>query len=220
MAVSGTATERPRRKEGGQSANPGSFLRSSKRRAQRQAETLAPERGKRPSTSHRNHDIQERILGLCFPQFAKRGEVLGVALATVEAVSGERDICLAIVDKIKETGLKFLKRRNSVGGGRKKTQVSRLVGQSLAALGHSIRLQILETLLVGPAVYRTLQKVTGLKAGPLYHHVNQLRLSSLILPKQRDLYELTRAGRNLILFALALEPFLKDRRRRPLAAAV
>jgi predicted transcriptional regulator len=82
-------------------------------------------------------------------------------------------------------------------------------------MGHAQRVTLLVKLLEGPATYAALQKVTKSKVGPLYHHINQLRLAGLILPKQRDLYELTRAGRNLILTAIAAGPLLKDRRRRP-----
>lgn len=78
-----------------------------------------------------------------------------------------------------------------------------------------MRLKILLKLLEGPATYRGMQKTTKLKAGPLYHHINQLRLSGLILPKQRDLYELTRGGRNLMLIAMAAAPLIADSRRRP-----
>jgi hypothetical protein len=85
----------------------------------------------------------------------------------------------------------------------------------LAALASEHRLRILGKLLEGAATYRSLQKVTGLKAGPLYHHIANLRLASLVAPKQRDLYELTRAGRNALLAALVLGPLAKDRRRRP-----
>jgi len=74
-------------------------------------------------------------------------------------------------------------------------------------------------LLEGPGTYRALQKVTKLKAGPLYHHVSQLRLAGLILPKQRDLYELTRGGRNLILTVAAVGGLIRDGRRRPVAAS-
>jgi DNA-binding transcriptional ArsR family regulator len=85
----------------------------------------------------------------------------------------------------------------------------------LAALASEHRLRILSKLLEGAATYRSLQRVTGLKAGPLYHHIANLRLASLVAPKQRDLYELTRAGRNVLLAALVLGPLAKDRRRRP-----
>ena len=87
----------------------------------------------------------------------------------------------------------------------------------MAAVGHEARARILAKLLEGPAIYRALQKVTKLAAGQLYHHIAQLRIAGLILPKQRDLYELTRGGRNLILVVRAMEPLIRDRRRRPLA---
>lgn len=87
--------------------------------------------------------------------------------------------------------------------------------RAFAAAGHPVRGKVLHLLLAGPATYRKLQKATHLHAGPLYHHVNQLRLAGLLLPKERDLYELTRGGRNLILTMLAVGPLLKDRRRRP-----
>jgi hypothetical protein len=85
----------------------------------------------------------------------------------------------------------------------------------LAAVGHPQRLRILVKLLEGPATYRSLQKVTGLKAGPLYHHVSQLRMATLIGPRQRDLYELTRAGRNVTLVALLIGSLARDGRGRP-----
>ena len=105
------------------------------------------------------------------------------------------------------------------GGGTTKRRAVAAVGRTCAALAaaaHHKRTALLCKLLEGPATYRALQKTTQLKPGPLYHHINQLRLAGLILPKQRDLYELTRGGRNLILVALAAAPLFKDGRRRPL----
>lgn len=93
--------------------------------------------------------------------------------------------------------------------------VSILAG-TLAAAGHVARLRILDLLLAGPATYRALQRCTGCKVGPLYHHVHHLRLAGLILPKERDLYDLTRGGRNVMLCARALETLALDRRPRPL----
>jgi predicted transcriptional regulator len=83
-------------------------------------------------------------------------------------------------------------------------------------VGHRDRGKIMAKLLEGPATYRSLQRVTRLKPGPLYHHINQLRLAGLMLPKQRDVYELTRGGRNLILAVMAMGRVTADVRRRPL----
>lgn len=106
---------------------------------------------------------------------------------------------------------------SSAGKGalRRASGVSDEVCHALAAVGHAARAKLLCKLLKGPATYRALQRATRLKAGPLYHHINHLRLARLILPKQRDLYELTRGGRNLILSVLALGLVIRDGRRRP-----
>lgn len=98
---------------------------------------------------------------------------------------------------------------------RKTGAVGPEVCQALAAVGHQSRAKLLCKLLDGPATYGSLQRVTKLKAGPLYHHINHLRLARLILPKQRDLYELTRGGRNLILSVMVLATVIRDGRRRP-----
>jgi len=101
------------------------------------------------------------------------------------------------------------------GKSRKRLKLSAGTCRALAAAGHPVRAVILAKLLEGPATYQALQKATKATTGPLYHHINQLRLAGLILPKQRDLYELTRGGRNLLLAAACAEPLIKDRRRRP-----
>jgi len=75
----------------------------------------------------------------------------------------------------------------------------------LDALAHPQRVQILVKLLGGEATHRSLSKATGLKAGPLYHHLRELRMAGLIGPKVRDLYVLTARGDRAILAALAME---------------
>ncbi len=73
----------------------------------------------------------------------------------------------------------------------------------LAAVGHPVRLKLLIHLLGGPAVYRDLCRVSGTASGPLYFHLNRLRLLDLVRAVERDLYELTVTGRNLIAAVLA-----------------
>ncbi len=101
------------------------------------------------------------------------------------------------------------------GAGTRRRRLSGTLCRAMAAVGHPQRGRILCKLLEGPATYQSLQHLTKLKAGPLYHHVGELRMAGLMLPKQRDLYELTRAGRNVILAALALGSLVRDGRRRP-----
>lgn len=77
------------------------------------------------------------------------------------------------------------------------------LARMLAAIAHPQRLTILFRLLACEATHQTLAKATGLKAGPLYYHLRELRSAGLIGPKVRDLYVLTSSGTRLILAAVA-----------------
>lgn len=76
-----------------------------------------------------------------------------------------------------------------------------------SALGHPQRIKLLATLLAGSATYKELRLATGLLAGPLYHHLDELRAAGLIGPRRRDIYELTLNGTNAFLAALCFEGF-------------
>jgi len=84
----------------------------------------------------------------------------------------------------------------------------RFDGRALAALltgvAHAQRLAILGELLRGSATYAQLVKATGQASGPLYHHINKLRLSGVVRPAARDLYELTPLGEDVTLALMAL----------------
>lgn len=79
------------------------------------------------------------------------------------------------------------------------------LSRRLATVAHGQRLAMLCELLAGEATHKALAKLTGLKAGPLYYHIRELRSAGLIGPKVRDLYTLTRRGRRMILGVLAVE---------------
>ncbi len=79
------------------------------------------------------------------------------------------------------------------------------VARLLTAMAHPKRIQILLKLLGGEATHKLLARTTGLKPGPLYHHLRELRMAELIGPKVRDLYVLTPAGSRAILAAIAME---------------
>ena len=78
------------------------------------------------------------------------------------------------------------------------------VAKVLNVLGSPHRIRILLALAGGAVTYRHLVKSTGLKAGPLYHHVNQLRLGGLARPRERDLYEITARGTQRLLMAAGM----------------
>lgn len=75
----------------------------------------------------------------------------------------------------------------------------------LASAAHPKRLMILMKLLGGEATKELLTKATGLKAGPLYYHLRELRSAGLIGPKVRDLYVITDKGSRLALSLLAVD---------------
>lgn len=75
----------------------------------------------------------------------------------------------------------------------------------LAAVAHPQRLSILLKLLSGEATHKLLAKATGLKAGPLYYHLRELREAEMIGPRVRDLYVLTKQGKRVILSVIAME---------------
>jgi len=68
------------------------------------------------------------------------------------------------------------------------------VAELLASAGHPTRLRILLTLMTGPSGYRELCNVTSLASGPLYHHINQLRMAEMIILPRRNQYQITKTG--------------------------
>ncbi len=139
-----------------------------------------------------------------FPSL-RRGDGCGAVLHVAERSGGTWDQGVGTCEISLSAG------RRPAG---RSPRISPRTCRALAAFSHPARARLMLKMLEGPATYRALQKATKLKAGPLYHHVNQLRLGGLILPKERDLYELTRGGRNLVLAVIVAEPLIADARRR------
>ncbi len=147
-----------------------------------------------------------------------RGVGLGAGVCVVEGVGTSLEVVSSVREQFR-TGKRatgsvdamLAEAGRKLGRGVKWVRVSEV----LAAAGHVHRLRIMAYLLEGPATYRGLQRATGLQVGPLYHHIDKLRLAGLMGPKERDLYTLTRAGRNLLLLAMVLGPLVRQRRLRP-----
>jgi len=178
-------------------------------------------RGRANSTSGqpRSDQVGGRALRAVLPALRREtGHGLAVVLAVAEGVGQEWDLAGVAWDRT--ASARGMRMARHPGGRTPSTQAvsgarTARVARVLAALASVHRLQILTKLLEGPGTYGTLQKATRLKAGPLYHHIGQLRIADLIGPKERDLYDLTRGGRNLALVALALPRLMQDRRPRP-----
>jgi DNA-binding transcriptional ArsR family regulator len=154
-----------------------------------------------------------------FPELAgrRRSAVgFGGLVAVFEARGRHRDVFVARVGKLANTRIIGPDSEVAIQDAARRIAPRKHaeLASVLAALGSEHRLAILSGLLEGPATYRWLQNRTGLKAGPLYHHISQLRMAGLVGPKTRDVYMLTRAGRNALLAVIAMLPLLKDTRIR------
>lgn len=82
----------------------------------------------------------------------------------------------------------------------------------LAAAGSSHRLKLLAALATGGPTgvdAGVLRKAARLTGGPLYHHINQLRLAGLVKNRRRDTYELTSAGRRFVAILAAAQPLIR-----------
>lgn len=209
----------PRRKVG--------LAGDAKKQLRRRGAVVDAGRGRARAKAGKKENTQDTARGgvaKLFPQLKKK-DGCGAMLVVAERAGAESDVASRVFEiglSLKKTGRGV--EAHAAGGGAKVSKRATTRGalrvfprtcRVLAAVGHEQRVRLLAKLLEGPATYRALQRVTKLKAGPLYHHINQLRLAGLILPKQRDLYELTRGGRNLILATIVIGPLIRDSRRRP-----
>ncbi len=195
------------------------------KRARRAATTGERKTAKRPTRESGKDTSPKKVRttpvkmpAACFARVRPGGKGGGfaVAAAVVEGFGNGWDVAQVLVDRSRPSGGGGRQDAGGVGklrtlGGKKRITAA---AEVCAALGHPMRLAVLAKLLEGPATYRQLQQTTGLKPGPLYHHVNQLRLASLVLPRRRDLYEMTRGGRNALLLVLAAVPLVQDARAR------
>jgi hypothetical protein len=87
--------------------------------------------------------------------------------------------------------------RRSAGAGAaavwKNVEHKRLA-ELAAGFAHPQRVVLVRALMEGATSYRQIRLALRAKAGPLYHHVKQLRLCGLLQVGPRDVYRLTEAG--------------------------
>lgn len=197
-------------------------LKKARRSRHRASPAMPNRKGQRKGTRRRkgSRGVEGRAVDDRLPPGFGRWQGCSVALIVIERTGRHVDRVTSRLALSAETGgatkmprgRKGVHRSSSLG-----VEIPARVCRTMFALGHVQRMRIIRKLLDVPATYQALKRLTRLKPGPLYHHVNQLRLAGLILPKQRDLYEITRAGRNMVLGAMALGPLSVDARRRPIA---
>jgi len=74
----------------------------------------------------------------------------------------------------------------------------------LAAFGQRRRLRISRAILSGANTHHELARVSGLAPGPLYHHIKTLERAGMLVVVERNRYDLTAFGRDLLLVATML----------------
>jgi len=79
----------------------------------------------------------------------------------------------------------------------------------LNGLAHRARFNLAKAIFLGSHTHRLLSQASGLKTGPLYHHLRGLQQAGIIESKDRNSYGLTEIGTRLLLVAAALGSNIK-----------
>lgn len=200
-------------KRAGSSAGRATASKSATRPSRRRAVKSQPQR--RPTKAGRRtgktgqgraSGLDSRVRGLFSHLRVTPATSGGAAFVAVAAADGGKlKVATSRIDQMQQ---------QPAAGNRKRTanglaaEQRKRLAQIVEAVASPHRLGILLKLLEGPATYQALQRTTGLNVGPLYHHVNRLRGEGLVGPRERDLYLLTVAGRNLVLALMAALPLI------------
>jgi len=83
----------------------------------------------------------------------------------------------------------------------------------LHGAAHPERLRLMAELLPSPRTHHDLKTATGLKPGPLYHHIRELERAGLVVSPARNRYELTEVGRLTFLLTAGLTMMSSKGRR-------
>lgn len=173
----------------------------------------APARGRRrPAGAPKGKGTRgraARLLGGVFPRLRMKGPLFGFAsvCAIVEAGDGDRRVHVGQVDALGRRP--DPSRRQKLLRGLDQPGMARV----FAALGSSRRLAMLGAIFDGACSYAELVGRLNMKAGPLYHHVRELRLAGLLESDARDSYRLSKRGRYAWLAACSLDALLKGVRQ-------
>lgn len=74
----------------------------------------------------------------------------------------------------------------------------------LSGFAHPQRVAIVKAIFTGAGTYADLRERVGLKAGPMYHHLRELRLAGVLADGPRDVYRLTQQGTDALMMACSL----------------
>ncbi len=124
----------------------------------------------------------------------------------------------------RQTSLRIIRREafSVRAGDRNRTRLLAGVDENnlarmLSGIGQRHRVVVLRAILAGANTHAALKKVTGLAAGPLYHHLRSLERAALVTFVERNRYDVSRVGRDLIMLATAICPVRAGNGRVPTA---
>jgi len=175
---------------------------SKKRRKDKSTATKAtadPKRRSRQSGSQAG-----RGLAALFPKVAQNRRLFGLAgvCGVVECDGTKPNIT---VERLEELFTKPASRpRERFLAAASNERIAKLCN----AMANARRVAMLKAIFTGAGSYAQLSEALGLKAGPLYHHVRELRLAGLLELAQRDTYRLTDYGKYALLLACLSESLL------------
>lgn len=145
-----------------------------------------------------------RGLAALFPKVARNRRLFGLAgVCGVVECDGIKPIIT--VERLEELFTKPAKRpRERFLSAASNEGIAKLCN----AMANPRRVAMLKAIFTGAGSYAQLSETLGLKAGPLYHHVRELRLAGLLKLAQRDTYRLTEYGKYALLLACLSESLL------------
>ncbi len=135
-------------------------------------------------------------------------EASGVVLAVFQKGEGKVQQHLATLDRPVAAS-----ERLRLKEGTKILKQPAAAARLLHGAAHAERLRLMAELIPGPRTHHDLKTATGLKAGPLYHHVRELERADLVVCPARNRYELTEAGRLTFLLTAGLVVLSSNGRR-------
>ncbi len=166
------------------------------------ASSSLPRRRRRPSTTGRGGGSRGR--NSLNPQNSirlRKGENwygVGTQLLILESQGTERHIQVGGVRRLYRVPAR--RPRHQFVEGLSNEQIARW----MSALAHPQRVAIVKAVFCGAVNYGDLRERVPLKAGPMYHHLRELRLAGVLTVGTRDVYQLTPIGRNLLIVACSI----------------
>ncbi len=126
-------------------------------------------------------------------------DALGVVLAVFQKGGGKAQRHVVALDRPVAASEKARRQE-----GAKILKEPAAAARLLHGAAHAERLRLMAELLPGARTHHDLKTATGLKAGPLYHHIRELERADLVVSPARNRYELTETGRLAFLLIAGL----------------